>query len=377
MNRVNVIAVAMTGILAGSAFAATSTAPVVKKSNIIVTKKKVAPVKKVISKNTPAVSAASLSKPTSVAMSTAPAADTLTVSSSSATSSASAVMPGSSAGTTTKSLGEVAKKPSIADKLSFAISLEYYGSALSDPLSGYQPNVDEEASQSDGTNKLDTHLILGYKLTPNLKLSLNPYFTSQAGSQYQKEAGTGGGQLFMKPTASYIKLGVGKFYSQKSFTWNGDFRYYPGVTDDLEAGGIEHYLRTGQNFSWGLSPKFTFSAYNTIRYYVVGQDTLATKRAKGAGMPKEFRVTMSPTLEYQASDSIQLSFSYNADVNKPYDNDMGHWANAGGADAEYWEAGMTWGISKTFEFNPYLDMYRKHMDPNAMQLGANLSINIL
>lgn len=375
MNRVNLVAVAMAGLIAGSAFAATSVAPA---KNKIIVKKKAVPAKKLVAKKAPAVKASALSKPSS--LSVAPkSSDSLKTSASSATSAATLSVPGSSAGTTTKTLGQVAKRPSVADNFRFAVSLEYYGGALSDPFSGYQPDVNTETSQSDATNRLDTHLIIGYKLSPNMTLSLNPYFTSSATSVYKKQKGKGGGQMFMKPTASHIRLQFGKFVSKGPFTWNGDIRYYPQVTDDLINSGTTHYLRTGQNFMYAINSKFTLAAYNTIRYYVRDADKLdeAQKESPGDALPAELRVTMSPSLEYQASDNLGFGLSYNMDVNKPYRQSLGNWVNAGGVDAQYLEFGMTWGITKRIEFNPYIDMYTKHMDPNAMQLGANLSFSIL
>ncbi|RYZ69694.1 MAG: hypothetical protein EOP09_07245, partial [Proteobacteria bacterium] len=56
----------------------------------------------------------------------------------------------------------------------------YYGSQISDPFKKAQPNVNTGADA--GGVRLETYFVLGYRLSPNHAVSLNPGFVSLAGA---------------------------------------------------------------------------------------------------------------------------------------------------------------------------------------------------
>ena len=328
-----------------------------------------------ISKNT--------SKKTIVAkkssMSPAPiAADSLATSSASATRaaapiSASVVSPVTT-GTTTAATPSAAN--SLLDKEKFRMNLNfyYYGAAVTEPLGGYQPDVESNYARSENSDPIafDTHMVLGYKVHSNWTLSLNPTFRTTAGNSYAAEGSKAERPAFFTPIASFIRIQAGKFVKAGKFTWNGDFRVYPGITQDLH--GTPVYLRTGQNLIYSLNDQWTLAAYNQVRYFYRTKATYVNNPGT-----TDFRFLTSPTLEFQALDNLNLALSYNLDVAHPHNEALGpsFW-RPNGSTFSYVELATTWNVTKTVEVAPYVDIYTsRHIDPNSTQIGLNLAFTLL
>lgn len=311
------------------------------------------------------------------AVATAPAADSLTSTSASASRASApttALVAPVTAGVTTAAAPSASK--SLLDREKFRLNLNfyYYGSSISEPFGGYQPDVSSNYAQSENSDPvtLETHLAIGYKFHPNMTFSVNPQFRTVAASSYKQ--GEAALAKYFTPIASFVRLNFGKFYKSDKFTWNGDLRYYPGVTDDLK--GTPLYLRTGQNFMYSVSDKVTLAAYNTVRYYKRTDSAYEKAFAKGQDL-FNWRLTASPTIEYQARDNLNLSVSYNMDVIHNSTESFGprFWNDN---NFTYTELGAVWNITPTIEFNPYVDVFTSNnANFNTSQLGANLTFTLL
>ena len=344
------IALAMASLMIGGAVAA----PAAKK----------AVAKKATVKASAAKNAASGKKATN------PGADAIQSSSSSAISASSSSMPGITAGSSTAAAPAVMKKKSVLDRVKAGILFEYYGSSVSEPFSGWQTDKKDGYAQGTYAAELDTRLTVGYAVTDNLTAAVNAYFASY-GNNSDDEPGENFG---FKPARSYLQLKVGKFIQKGNFKWNGDFRAYPGL--GVEGEHLPLYLRTGQNVSYSLSPRLTLAAYNTLRFYKrsdVSYDA-DTKNKK-----TDFRVTLSPTIEFQMTDMAGISLSFNKEFSRAHKSSVvADTSYFRGPDyGQYFELGASLDLHKRVNLNPYVDMFTATPNIEAAQIGANLNISIL
>lgn len=367
MKKVNVIAVAVAAAFGGTAFAATSQAVAVKSpAKKAVAQKKIS--KKVIStKANQQVASASVTASNT-------AADVLSTSRSSATAVS---MP--TTGTTTTSAAAV--QPAAAKKSPFSakVNFYYYGSSLEEPFRPYQTDQSSMNGYRGSPVSLETHIALGYKLTNNLTLSLNPYFDhtpnytedvlDSNGNKIGEKAVKGDAFRLTQP---FIRLGVGQFLKVGKFKWNGDFRVYPGISDFTSELGLPLYLRNGHNFMYSATDKLTLAAYNTIRYYKYNSSVYDKKPAT-----RDFRLTSAFGPEYQVNDAVGLSALYIVDVRHPNNAGIGfrEWQDT--PDGAYAELGVSWDINKMFNFNPYVDFYLQNAKFYNTMIGANLAITLL
>lgn len=362
MKNFRGIAAAMTALMASGAFAATTTTGRSTATNIPV-------VKKLMAKNATAADTAKKAAAKRRARS-----DMLPTTSSSATSSASAsASMAGAAGASTMQAPASLKKTSALDKIKFGLVFEFAGPSITDPLSGYQPALsaeDEGAnygySQGNNSQSLNTNIVLGYRISPNLTFVLNPVFQSVGDSADGQSKGSA---FHLTEENSYMKLSVGKFVKSGKFTWNGDFRIYPGGLGDRTAGRT-FYFRNGQNLMYSLTPKVTLAAYNSIRYY---QRT--DKYYADHPMAYNWRATVGPALEYQVSDKTGLSLSYNTEFR--VHRGTGEVLDTPIDAAPFVEAGAVIDASKMVSINPYIDMYTNTPNIEAWQFGATVAFNIL
>ncbi len=369
MTLMKFVTVACAGLIAAGAMAETNTAPT--EANTATTtakknKKKVTQKKSLSRQGAETIKAAKedhlgLPKPKSIS------AETATTS-----------MPAITAGTTTAEAPKALKKKTFADHLRAGIQFEYYGSGLTDPFNGDQPDHTTGYGQGSFSAELDTRITAGITLSDNLTLSYNAYFWSYADSG----PGANDGQRFgFRPGDSYLKLGVGKFVQVGRFKWSGDFRLYPGLGADYNRTIV--YLRTGQNLSYSITPRLTLAAYNSIRYYQRTASAYNREDRDKSGNKFDSRFTFGPAIEYQLFDHAGVSLSFNTE--------FAHSHNNNGIDEtpnflsepvaslyrSYFELGGMIDVTKAIYFNPYIDAYTQSFNVDAMQLGANLAITFL
>ncbi len=359
MKKVSIVAAVTAAILTSPAFAAE-------------TKKKAVSSKTIAANKTGSKAKAAVARNVipSTQVYRAKQSDAISTQRSSATR---AVLPMS--GTTVTTAAAV--QPPMAKKSPFSIGTNfyYYGSSLSEPFRGYQSDFGAGSGYAADPVSLETHFIFGYKVTNNITVSLNPYFTSNANyreynpetDSYDAKPGTQFAWL-----APFARVAFGKFVQNGNFKWNGDFRVYPGI------GKLQHelpvYLRTGQNLFYSLTPKLTLASYNTIRYYRYTNSRWERKTGT-----RDLRLTASPTLEYQAADSLGLSMSYNIDAFHPHsESNRGKWSPIHWVDNRaFIETGVSWDITKKINLNPYVDIFPRNIKLYNTMLGVNLALSIL
>lgn len=300
--------------------------------------------------------------------------DRLTTPQSSAISAANATtsLPGMTAGTSSAAAPKAMQKKTFADNIRASVLFEYFGGSVSDPLSGWQTDKESGYSQGGSSHELDTRLTLGFAATSNMTLSYNAYFWSHSDSP-----GKSDGESFrFRAADSFLMAKFGKFYQAGKFKWNGEFRFYPGLGSDYK--NRVAYYRTGQNFMYSLSPRATLAAYNSIRYYHNNDSAYAIEN-DAEGNKVDARLTLSPTFEYQVTDTIGASISYNMDFAHTHrNNTIAETEHYKGADyGAYFEVGGSIDLTKRINLNPYIDMFTHTMNVEAMQLGANLNLSIL
>lgn len=276
-------------------------------------------------------------------------------------------------GGTTATTAAAVKAP-MAKKSPFSIGANfyYYGSSLAEPLRSYQSDIDSGEGYSGAPVTLETHFVFAYKLTNNMTISANPYFTSNANyrkfnaktNNYDAKDGTPFALL-----SPYLKLAFGKFAQVGKFKWNGDFRVYPGIGAAMHE--LPLYLRTGQNFYYTLAPKVTLAAYNTIRYYKYTNSLYSRDATK-----RNIRITAAPAIEYQAMDNLGLALAYNMEVQHAHTKTWSplQWDNP---YKSYFEAGIAWDITKRVNLTPYIDVYPQKLKAYNSLVGFNLALSIL
>lgn len=358
MKMMKGMTVALVGLMAAGAMAETNTAATPAKKKIVQ--------KKSISRK--AVTTKKEAK-----------SDSLTLPQSSAISASNATtsMPALTAGTSAAEAPKSMKKKSALDNIRAGVLLEYYGSSVADPFSGQQTDRETGFSQGAFPTELDTRVTLGYALSSNMTLSYNAYFWTYA----ESAPGENDGETFgFRPADSFLRLNFGKFLQVGRFKWNGDFRAYPGL--GVNGDRTPLYLRTGQNFSYALSPRLTLAAYNTIRYYHRTSSAYAPDKDP-TGNKIDWRATLGPALEYQMLDTVGLSLSFNTEFSHTYNNNtIDETANFKPSPVDqlyraYFELGSSIDVTKSINFNPYIDMFTKTPNIEAMQFGANLNFTVL
>lgn len=365
MNKLKGIAVAMTTLMASGAFAATAvTLPAGAKS----VAKKTTSLKAATTKSASAKALLSGGKPESTSR-----ADKIGASSSSS-SRESSVRAGMTSGSSIADAPSALKKSSALDKMKLGVLFEYYGASVSDPLSGKQTDKKEGWGQSADPIELWTTFNAGYKLSSNLTLSANVNFQTVTDTEDKTADDYDPGSKFrFRSDRSYLKLGVGKFVQAGKFKWNGDFRLY-GTGIDSRTDGLQIYFRNGHNFTYAITPKLTLAAYNTLRYY---QRSDVAKDANPKAI--DLRATVGPAIEYQATDALGLSTSFNMDFARnirtgSYDET----ANFKGPDyGSFFEVGASIDATKNINVNPYFDFYPATPNMDAAQMGVNLALTVL
>ena len=289
-------------------------------------------------------------------------------------SNATTSMPALTAGTSAAQAPKALKKKTFVDNVRAGVLFEYYGASIADPLSGQQTDKDKGYGQSGTSQELDTTLTLGYALSSNFTLTYNAYFWA-----HSNDAGKdSGGETFRYRAAdSYLKLAVGKILQNGRFKWNGDLRLAPAFGNDRPYRDL--YVRNGHNFMYSITPRLTLASYNTIRYYLNKQSAYNDDERSGNLDRPDLRITVSPAIEYQLFDSAGVSLSYNMDFAHTHLNNTFTESDIPlGADyGAYFELGSAIDITKSINFNPYIDMYTNSFNVDAMQFGANLNFSIL
>lgn len=302
--------------------------------------------------------------------------DHLTTPQSSALSAANATtsMPALTAGTSAMEAPKAMKKKTFVDNIRAGVLFEYYGGSLSEPFSGWQTDKDSGFAQGGASHELDTRLTLGYAVSSNLTISANGYFWSYSDSP----DGSSAGETFgFRPADSFIRFNVGKFYQAGNFKWSGDFRYYPGFGTAYP--DRQFYLRTGQNFSYAVTPRLSLVAYNQIRYYQNDKNAYNSSNDK-RGDRVDMMYLIGPGVEYQALDTVGFSLTFNdAYAHAHQQNILGSAKELKHdyAWGPYFEAGASIDVTKFMNVNPYVDMYTHTFNVEAMQLGANVNFTIL
>lgn len=258
------------------------------------------------------------------------------------------------------------------DDFKSSISIFTDGPAVGDPLGGYQTDK-YDGFETDDRVEMTVAPTLGYRFHPNYTFSVNPNFLIRPSNP--RAEGTAAENVFMKPKESFFRVGVGEFFAVDGFKWNGDFRVYPGITDDMT--GTPLYLRTGQNFSYAFDKSaWSIGLENTIRYYH-RTDTKIINTVAGGSDPYDFRVTSSPNINYQATDRLGLSLSYNWDwrhpINAPSSTDA--WIHAG--DGPYTEFNISYDLTSSVNISPYIQTFVRRVDVYTMPWGINLRWTLL
>lgn len=285
-------------------------------------------------------------------------------------SSASTTTVNTATGSSQQKLKKVAPADPVASPLFLSTEIYYNGAALADPLSKYETNA-LDGYEDDSVVSADVTTTLGYHLNPNWDISANPHFVIAPSNDK-----TGDGSHFLLPANSYIRLNAKSFVKEGVFNWGGDFRFYPGITNDMRGQNdqINAIYRTGQNFSWQVAPQTKIALYNTLRYL---QRNGAVYTTVDSSKP-DWRFTISPALEHQFSDNVSAAVIYSIDRNHPQDQPLGlaSWQdNVTGNNSV--EINSTIGLTKRISISPYMTAFLFHVGPFTVKWGAALNIGIL
>lgn len=289
--------------------------------------------------------------------------------------SASAVRPAPLPASSVTVVKTEEKKVAIPE-LIVGINNYYTGSTLREPLAGYQP--DKDTGYDSGSAELVTHFVLGYKLSSNLSLSLNPQLATTPNYRtYNSDTDSYDSQegRFMKPVGSFLRLKVGSFYKDSIFNWTGDFRFYPSITDDLKGEKDKvtgeykdqyNLIRSAQNFTWTVTPKLSLALENTLRFYVRPSAFQNTRDS--------IQAQTLPTVYYSLTDVFQIYSQYSMRARNKYGQSFFDWSN----HSTYLETGFNIEAGKGFSFNPFVTVYPgNHVNMDTSQWGLNIFWSIL
>ena len=254
-----------------------------------------------------------------------------------------------------------------------------FGSPIADPISNAQPDY-RYGGRTEGI-RVETHLVLGYRLTDNLSLSLNPQFESNNAARDTDHPNKD--TTLLHPFLSYVKLGVGRYFQVGHFRWNGEWRYYPPVTSDLRRAPnvdgrgdhqeLVHYLRVHNNFVYDLTSRITVGAFTIVRYF---ERQRQYQNGNVALLPEAFL-----QVGYQARDNVNLSIGYDMSAAQNYGGPVtkfyvppsqNRWVYT------YLEPAVEWNATKFLTVYPYVDISTgEKINFHTSRLGLNLLMPIL
>jgi hypothetical protein len=358
--------VALAGLVATSAFAQEAAKkPVLKKKQAAAQAKKISTTKKNKKKKNAAgaVAPAAIIAPTSDAGSASPAQ-----------ASATEV--------------KTATGGRFLDRLSVSYQNVFYGPAISDPLSAYQPNEFGDV-KGGGALRMKHYLGFGVKVSEKVKLTPTLYVNTYA-SGIDRSEGKGGtgtsnvllGDAYIKATHSDIGLKAGKY------SLSTDARL--GLPTSLRSQEFNKlgYLRATVVHGYEITPKLSAGLATLGVWHVYGNydNSIRGKKANlaakadptsifsAAAMNPRFEVYAGPSLEYAVSEKFKVGLLYEMSAVQTTKMDLTDFVRDG-TDLEPY---ISWDITPNLNFNPFLDFKTgAKVSADTTSLGAIITWKLL
>lgn len=270
---------------------------------------------------------------------------------------ASAAISGGGGGTSTASVIN-SSNTSIMSKFSLAVSLDYYGAAINDIGSSYNPNADTGKPNLKSRVNMENGVLLGYKLDAKQSLTAG-VFAAQV--PY--------GELSSSMLDLQFRYTHGSIYHNGGFNLGTQVRYYAPTSTTSSSNGSLGNIRWYQFASYEIAKsRFSVELTTYLRPYAYSDNALAA--SKNA---TRLDLYMGPAVNYQISPKVKAWLLFEQLGRSKMKNGTFEMASLGDL-----EPGMTLDISKRVSFSPYLDIKTHNkVSISTTTINANLTIKAL
>jgi hypothetical protein len=239
----------------------------------------------------------------------------------------------------------------------FPISINYfgifYGGAVSDPGSGFQPNYAGDQNENAPVH-LRNFLALNYGVTQEIGVSAVGYWAWQPAMD----------QAFQLRDP-FLRMSHNSIVSIGNLNLYGDLRLHMPVSTVSREYDMLFGAQTVQALTYGFeNSDLSLGLYASQRMNWFG--------SQGYGNDTEFY--LAPCVSYQLASNVALNVLYEMQASHPYGNSFGT-LNNDGTDLE---PGVIWDITPNLMLNPYLHFLtggKVNMDTTSF--GMMMSWNML
>lgn len=263
------------------------------------------------------------------------------------------------AATNTSSAQSKVLAPSLVDNLLVSYTNVFFGPPIEAPLAQNQPNDSGETDAADSSHiAMEHYVALGYKFTKSASLSIVPGFKWEPVDPHTT--------TLYDP---YLKLSEGKLISSGNYGMAGQMRVYIPVSDASLDNNAVAGIRLQQVSTYAI-PDSRF----TLGFTTFGRGNINSTLNNAKGKPNmAFQIYGGPSVEYQLAPTVSLTALYEMQAKSPYGDVLNF--SAAGTD---FEPGISWDITPTFNFSPYVDIksgYRVAADTTT--IGWTISWKLL
>lgn len=169
----------------------------------------------------------------------------------------------------------------------------------------------------------------------------------------------------------YFKLANSKYATFGGANLYSDLRVYLPTSDGSKAKGLNLALGTKQNLTYAVpDTKWTLGTIGVAKFSFY---EVAGPRIDGK-VKKDIELTLVPNVSYQALANLSIDVGYELDGNHMSGQSLFEY----NSDGTYLEPGITWDISSSLSFNPYVDIFTgDRIATDTMLVGAAVTWKLM
>ena len=254
---------------------------------------------------------------------------------------------------TTPATSTTTEAPKLIDKVTASFYGSFMGPSLGDP-NALQPKVD--GSRGTTKQRMDSSLMAGYKLTPQVKVtgSYNFFYYPVMGHD-----------IVMKDP--HISVSHNKLYDKNGLNLTADLRtYLPFTTASSTTNDMKIGVRSTQLLTWEIpNSRWTVGTWTYVKSNVLGSGHTVVE-----DLPPDWILYYAAHSEFKIKPNLQATWYWEAD--------HAH-ALGGGWDNEDSDMGIgvNWDVTSKISLNPYVQIYPGHLRMNSSQFGMIISAAFL
>lgn len=243
-------------------------------------------------------------------------------------------------------------RPKILDYLSVEYATTFAGPSLANPISNM--NFDDEAGELAGASELESALLTGVRLNPDLVLGTVTKWNWHSASDVDQA---------IEMLDPYLILSHTKLYSAGNLNLAADFRLSAPVSEKSKAIGHLSSFASEQGLIYEVpGSRLRFGLTSYIQYTMHGANAHAEADLLG--------LRLSPGVNYKVSNSVLLNLVYEIEKSQASFAEFA----ATHPEGSLIETGIVWDISENLRFSP--NVHTKTSRPlsaEAFTLGAKIN----